>query len=186
MKRIVPIVLVAAALVAVFLGPSDEPTALPESASEVAAVVETPEPAYNAPIRQAHDEREPVFLGLPPGSAALPQRPETLMPPQRDLMADADVVEAMYFNFPDLGECHRILRELEPTTPSELTFLFELIVERDPEAEFGAPRLQSITAGDLAIEEVACFAEVLEELPVPQPETGERYAASLQVSMRTD
>ena len=220
-KRLLPIAIVGAATLAVFFSPSEseiEPG--PESPAGVTEAVQTP----TSTVREA----EPTALALPPGAAALPQRPvaelgveetnaaadepnpeEGLVgrptattnreaarpttadstdpgfPPQRDLMADADVVQAMYFSLPGLGECHRMLRELEPATPLELTFVFDLVVERDRESEFGIPSLQSVSADDLTLDDVACFADVLQELRVPQPD-GERYSTSLQVTLRTD
>lgn len=232
MKRILPILFVASAVVVVFCQSSEEGAPSEDEAglantqaelhSDAAGPSEDPRQSglESATDSSASAEADSPTLGLPPGSAAIPQRrpappnsaeasgeearrptatpsreadsrgggspPDPGLPPHRDLMVEAGVREAMFQSFPALGECHQMLRELEPDTPSELTFLFDLVVEHDPEAEFGVPALQSVTAGDMAIDNVACFAEVLEELQVPQPDADEPYSTSLQVSLRTD
>lgn len=101
-------------------------------------------------------------------------------------MADSEVVEDLYQSFPDLVACHRTLIELEPDTPTELTFRFELVVSHQTGGSHGVPALQSVTAGNLSVEDTTCFAEVFEELRVPQPDSGAPYATALQVSLRTE
>lgn len=61
-----------------------------------------------------------------------------------------------------------MLRELEPVDFTRL--VFELQVTRDPhDAEHGIVELTAVEADDLVLDNVACFAEIVEHLEMPPP-----------------
>lgn len=144
------------------------------------------------PTRRA-PERRPEAVARRDDRAE--QRPTDATPERlrADILEDEHVRERLQALLPDLGECHRMLMEVDPDAPPYLLALFELRVTTDPEdPDRGLPQLQSITAGDLVVDDMACFAEVLEEAELPPPEPLDTddlhpfYSVALQFDLRSD
>ena len=210
MKRTIVLVIVAAVLLAILFGlntilaPSSEERPNGGASTNEARPIPGNEP-QTTPWSVPSSSPEPMPLGMPRGAAAIPQRPPastrespspnsqtqpnrggTERPPFRDLTAEPEVVDEIVQNVSALSECHRLLCEREPSTPSQVTYHFELTVEANSGADFGSPRLRSVRADDTPLLDFSCFRQVFGSFRVPQPENDEGYSASLEVSLRTD
>lgn len=122
---------------------------------------------------------------LPP-PAEVPDETHASGLPWRDVFADPDLAQQIGRSIPDLAECHRLLMELDDTVPSELAMRFEATVVPDPDApDRGRVELQYVNAPDLAIDDIACFAEVFDGIEIEAPDD-DGYAFRAEASTRVE
>lgn len=172
--------------------PAEQPPAAPPA---------DPPPAPS-PGPAVDPDEVPTGDGRPPGQRTDPL-PEDTDPPASDepprppgyrpstLPADTDALRRdIRGGFaelrPQLRTCYELLLALDPEAEDRIVFHLEVTADPD-DAEHGLIELQAIDSAQLQIDDVSCFAELIDELEVPPPADPDGfYAISYPVVLDAD
>jgi hypothetical protein len=176
------------------------PVATPAEGSVPRSESESQTPPEPAPPPPANPDEVPTGDGRPPGQRSEPvaEAPPTPEEPPRPpgyrpstLPADTDALRRdIRGGFaelrPQLRTCYELLLALDPEAEDRIVFHLEVTADPD-DAEHGLIELQAIDSAQLQMDDVSCFAELIDELEVPPPADPDGfYAISYPVVLDAD
>ena len=86
-----------------------------------------------------------------------------------------DIQDAFRADLDELRGCYEVLLELEPDLADRI--VVSLTIDQADSGDYGVATLDAIESGEMDIEHLICFADVISEMQFPTPEHGS-YAIS--------